>query len=84
MLDLLAVAWSKDGKPAAEDSGKIDTAIPFSTYKDVLRSYIPAHQELEVKPGTYTLRLGVVDRSSKKIGTLDVPLTVPVLQAVAK
>jgi VWFA-related protein len=84
MLDLMAVAWSKDGKPAAEDSGKIDTAIPFSTYKDVLRSYIPAHQELEVKPGTYTLRLGVVDRSSKKIGTLDVPLTVPVLQAVAK
>src|SRR5579864_8228451 len=77
MLDLMAVAWSKDGKPAAEDSGKIDTAIPFSTYKDVLRSYIPAHQELEVKPGTYTLRLGVVDRSSKKIGTLDVPLTVP-------
>jgi len=28
--------------------------------------------------------LGVVDRSSKKIGTLDVTLTVPVLQAVAK
>jgi len=79
MLDLMAVAWNKDGKPAAEDSGKIDTAIPLSTYRDVLRSYIPAHQELEVKPGTYTLRLGVVDRSSKKIGTLDVPLTVPVL-----
>ena len=84
MLDLMAVAWSKDGKAAAEDSGKIDTAVPLNVYENVMRSYIPAHEELEVKPGTYTLRLGVVDRSSKKIGTLDVPLTVPVLQAVAK
>lgn len=80
MLDLMAVAWDKNGKLAAQDSGKIDTSIPAVTYKDVMRSYVPAHQELEVKPGTYTLRLGVVDRSSRKIGTLDVPLTVPDLQ----
>jgi hypothetical protein len=83
-LDLMAVAWDKNGKPAAEDSGKIDTSIPADTYKDIMRSYVPAHEELEVKPGTYTLRLGVVDRNSRKIGTLDVPLTVPDLQTTAK
>ncbi|HEV2699122.1 MAG TPA: VWA domain-containing protein, partial [Terriglobales bacterium] len=77
MLDLMAVAWDKEGKPAAEDSGKIDTSISADAYRDVMRSYIPAHQELAVKPGTYTLRLGVVDRNSKKIGTVDIPLTVP-------
>jgi hypothetical protein len=84
MLDLMAVAWDKDGKAAAEDSGKIDTSISATAYRDVMRSYIPAHQEIQVKPGTYTLRLGVVDRSSRKIGTLDVPLTVPELEASAK
>lgn len=84
MLDLMAVAWDKEGKPAAEDSGKINTTISADAYQSVMHSYIPAHQELSVKPGTYTLRLGLVDRNSRKIGTLDVPLTVPELQAATK
>jgi hypothetical protein len=84
MLDLMAVAWDKKSRDAGESSGKIDTSIPLNVYQDVMRSYIPAHQELELKPGTYTLRLGVVDRASRKIGTLDVPLTVPELQSSGK
>jgi hypothetical protein len=67
MLDLMAVAWNKDGEAAAEDSGKIDTAVPLNVYQDVMRSYLlPSHEELEVKPGTYTLRLGVVDRNKQE------------------
>lgn len=84
MLDLMAVAWDKSGKPAAENGGAIDKDIPANIYANVMRSYIPAHQEFEVKPGTYTLRVGVVDRNSRKIGTVDVPLTVPELQASSK
>lgn len=42
----------------------------------MLTSGIPAHQELELKPGKYRLRLGVIDRATNKIGTLDVPLTI--------
>jgi len=75
-LDLMAVAWDKNGKIAGESSDKIDTSISPSVYDEVMKASIPAHQELEVKPGTYTLRLGVVDRNSRKIGTLDVPLMV--------
>ena len=76
MLDLMAVAWDKNGKIAGESSDKIDASISPKVYDEVMRTSIPAHEELEVKPGTYTLRLGVVDRNSKRIGTLDVPLTV--------
>lgn len=83
-LDLMAVAWNKDGKNSGESSDKIDATVSLSTYENAMHSSIPAHEELEVKPGTYTLRLGVVDRASRRIGTLDVPLTVPVLQAQAK
>jgi VWFA-related protein len=84
MLDLMVVAWDKTGKDAGHSSDRIDTSVPTKVYEDVLRSYIPAHQELELKPGTYTLRLGVVDRSSGKIGTLDVPLTITALQSSDK
>jgi hypothetical protein len=84
MLDLMAVAWDKNGKDCGESSDRMDTKVSLATYMEVMRSYIPAHQELEVKPGTYTLRLGVIDRFSRKIGSVDIPLTVPELQASAK
>jgi VWFA-related protein len=83
-LDLMVVAWDKNGKNAAESLDQIDTSVSLSAYQSVMRSYIPAHQELEVKPGSYTLRLGVVDRNTRKIGTLDVPLTIPEFQASSK
>jgi hypothetical protein len=38
---------------------------------------IAAHLELELKPGTYKLRLGVLDYGNGKIGTLDVPISIP-------
>ena len=76
-LDLMAVAWDKNGKDAGHSSDSINSSVSAKAYEDVMRSFIPAHQELQLKPGTYTLRLGVVDRNSRKIGTLDVPLTVP-------
>jgi len=84
MLDLMAVAWDKDGNAKGQDSGRIDATVPINVYEDVMRSHISAHQELEVKAGTYTLRLGVVDRTSRRIGTLDVPLTIPDSQAPTK
>lgn len=83
-LDLMAVAWDKDGKSGGESSDKIDTSVSLSSYQNAMRSYIPAHQELEVRPGAYTLRLGVVDRNSRRIGTVDVPLTVTAEQAQTK
>jgi VWFA-related protein len=83
-IDLMAVAWNKDGKSVGESSDKIDTSVSLGSYENAMRSYIPAHQELEVKPGKYTLRLGVVDRNSRRIGTVDVPLTVTAEQALAR
>jgi VWFA-related protein len=83
-IDLMAVAWDKDGKNGGESSDKIDTTVSLSTYENAIRSFIPAHQELEVKPGTYTLRLGVVDRNSRRIGTVDVPLSIPAVQAQSR
>jgi VWFA-related protein len=84
VLDLMAVAWQKDGKSGGESSDKLDTAVSLSVYQNAMQTYVPAHEELELKPGTYTLRLGVVDRNTRRIGTLDVPLTIPAEQAKAQ
>jgi len=46
-----------------------------SAYEQVMRTGLPFHQELDLKPGTYTLRFGVMDRDTRKVGTVDVQLT---------
>jgi hypothetical protein len=54
----------------------MDATLRPEAYQEVMRTGLPFHQELDLKPGSYTLRLGVLDRGSQKIGTVDVPLTV--------
>ena len=44
-------------------------------YDQVMRTGLPFHQELDLKPGTYILRFGVMDRDTRKVGTVDVQLT---------
>ena len=41
--------------------------------KRVFEDRISSAQELKVGPGNYVLRLGVMDRSNQKIGTVGIP-----------
>jgi hypothetical protein len=76
VLDFMAIAIDENGHDAAQVANTLQGNLPMETYNAMQRSGIPAHQELELKPGKYRLRLGVIDRATNKIGTLDVPLTV--------
>jgi hypothetical protein len=73
----MLVAFDREGKEVAHASDTLDGTIPDSLYQSTLSSGLPASQEIELKPGVYHLRLGVQDRDSQRIGTLDVPVTVP-------
>jgi hypothetical protein len=42
-----------------------------------MSQYFPCKQEIDLKPGTYTLRLAVIDRTTNQIGTANAPVTVP-------
>jgi hypothetical protein len=77
VLDFLATAWDKNNQDAGRVGKTVRAALPPQSYVQVMKTGIPLHQELELKPGTYTLRLGVIDRGSQRIGTVDVPVTVP-------
>lgn len=75
-VDFVATAWDKDLKLVSHKTDTMDATLRPEAYQEVMRTGLPFHQELDLKPGSYTLRLGVLDRGSQKIGTVDVPLTV--------
>src|SRR5262249_21383853 len=76
VLDFLATAWDKNNLDAGHSGKTVRATLSQQNYAQVMKTGIPLHQEMELKPGTYTLRLGVIDRGSQRIGTIDVPLTV--------
>lgn len=76
-VDFVATAWDKDLKLAAHAAETTDTTLRPDAYQQVMKTGFPFHQELELQPGAYTLRLGVLDRGNRKIGTVDVPMTIP-------
>ena len=83
-IDFMAVAWDKDHKNAGYIQNTMETSFRPEAYQQALRTGIPMHQELELKPGNYTLKVGVIDRGSQRVGTVDVPLTVPSAQTAQK
>jgi VWFA-related protein len=83
-LEFVAVAWGKDEKAVGNISQTMTLDPKPETFQKMLNTGVPFHQELTLKPGTYTLRLGVMDYTSAKIGTLEIPLTISAAQAALK
>jgi VWFA-related protein len=77
VLDCIAVAYDNDGKEVGHASDTLDGTIKAAAYDTVMNNGIPAQQEITLPPGAYNLRLGVMDRPTQQIGTVDVPLVVP-------
>jgi VWFA-related protein len=84
IVDFMAVALDKDQKEAGNAISTVNAALRPETYQQVLQTGFPAHLDLDLKPGRYVLRLGAIERSSEKIGTVDVPITVPAMEPSQK
>jgi VWFA-related protein len=76
-IDFAAAAWDKDSKLAGHSSEGMEANLRPEAYQQVLHSGLPFHQELELKPGTYALRLGALDRTSHKVGSVELSIIVP-------
>ena len=76
--DVLFVAAVRDdkGQSVKSDASSYQQLLKAPELQSLMRTGLQLHRELELAAGTYTVRLGVVDRLSGKIGTLDVPLKV--------
>jgi VWFA-related protein len=77
VLDCMAVALDQHGNVAGQIANTMDATLGPKEFLSFQRTGLPAHQELALPPGNYDLRVGVLDRVSQRIGTVDVPLLVP-------
>ena len=82
-VQFVAVAWDTKGTQTGSFSEGYHATLSPPQLEGLARTGLQLRQEMKLKPGTYQLRLGIMDRLSGRIGTLDVPLTVEV-KAAAK
>jgi hypothetical protein len=75
-VQFVGVAWDAHGKASANFSEAFRAPLTPAQLESLLRTGLQVHQGMLLKPGSYQLRLGVMDRLSGRIGTLDVPLAV--------
>jgi VWFA-related protein len=76
-LNCVVWAYPPKGEPVRAEGGTINAAVKPEVYQEMMKSYFPCHRTLGLKPGRYTLKLGVLDRTSSKIGTTSTQITVP-------
>ena len=75
-VSFVAAVWDDKGKPAGSDTATYRQQLSPDQMESLMRTGLQLRQELPLKPGSYRLRIGVLDRISGKMGTLDIPLKV--------
>lgn len=74
----LAWAYGKDkDKPIMSKEVTQNAELKPEVYQALMKQYFPCKTEIDLKPGTYTLRLAVIDRTTNLIGTTNAQTTVP-------
>jgi hypothetical protein len=76
-IEMVAVAWDSSGKPAGNASQTLDLALKPETYRTVISEGIRTQMKLQLKPGVYEIRLGIMDVATGKLGTVELPFQVP-------
>jgi VWFA-related protein len=64
-------------KTVPQTSGTLNVDLDPQKYQYILSAGIAFRQQLELKPGAYRVLLGVSDQNSHKVGTIEMPITVP-------
>jgi VWFA-related protein len=76
-LNCVVWAYPKKGDPIRAEGGTLTAAMSTDDYEKMMKSFFPCQRTLDLKPGQYTLRLGVLDRTANLIGTMTTPFSVP-------
>ena len=63
-------------KPEMSEADTTKADLKPDVYQQVMKQYFPCSRALELKAGTYTLKLGVLDRTTNLIGTTVTTVTV--------
>ena len=74
-IEVEQIAYSNDGKPLNWMVHFLGLVIRPEQYATAQKSGISFHWEMDVPPGEVYLRTGIFDTSSRKAGTLEIPLS---------
>jgi VWFA-related protein len=77
-LNFMVTAFNDDGRLMASLASTAVSDLKPANYKDVMTGGFRLHQELDVPVDAVSIRLGVEDEMTNHIGTLEIPLPVPV------
>jgi len=70
--DIVCVIWAygkNREKPVSSPGGSSKADLKPEVFDQMMQRYYPCKQELQLKHGEYTLKLGVLDRNSRLMGT---------------
>jgi hypothetical protein len=71
-------AYGKDKDKPVMSNSTVNANLKASEYQQMMQQrFLPCDRQLELKPGTYALRMGVLDRATNKIGTASAQVVVP-------
>src|SRR6266852_2648826 len=73
-LEFHAAAYGSNRKLAGQKDVAIKPTLKHADFTRIQQQGLPYHVDVELPPGRYTLRLGVVDQHNGVIGTADMPL----------
>jgi len=64
-------------KSVPQTSGMLNIDLDPQKYEFILKQGMAFRQQLQLKPGNYHVLLGVQDQTDQKLGTIDMPVSVP-------
>jgi len=71
-------AYGKDRDKPTMSSGTVNANLNAKEYQQMMQQrFLPCDRQLDLKSGTYALRMGVLDRATNKIGTASAQVVVP-------
>ena len=71
-------AYGKDKDKPTMSSSTVNANLKASEYQQMMQQrFLPCDRQLDLKPGTYALRIGVLDRATNKMGTASAQVVVP-------
>jgi VWFA-related protein len=72
----VASAFDRNDKVTDSQSWTVKMDLTDSELQELRKRGLQIHAPFTLRSGTYRLRMGILDRNSGKLGTLDVPLTI--------
>lgn len=77
-LSCAVVAFSDKGSLIKDTLSTMTPRLSGDDFQKLIKTTFPCRVTVELKPGKYLLRLGVVDRTSRMMGTTTALVTVPI------